>query len=658
MGFKLHDLLEPEETMGHLWHRFISKGTGIPSFPEAAVELAPLQRRLLVFFHGLGGHHGVELKPVSTQMSGHRMGWRDRIANVEGEIQQARFDGERLFLPALLDGFNDKKLNESLYFWLTAFCAATGETRPKFLRDRLQSDIETLRFAKQIVHRTLTEFPGLKKRYLELQSAVLELRPQHPLPPIERAIEINAQSLLGNTKPAEEDDEVKELAEQIRAAIEDPTQSLEAFTALGSYRPMMPVMLWGEIQIPKERQKSARSKDEDPIAGSSEEENATDKTIRAKRDKADQVERSDSLILYPFSGFLSWMESLNINRKIEDEDEDAASKTLDEIEEISLVNVSKRTATRLKFDLDLAPEDVDRERLSGKSLYPEWDYRINSYLPDHCSVLQETAREADEGREWKPDEAANRRIRAVRRRFEALHPTRQMLHGQLDGAEFDMEALIRSRCDLAASGEGTDRIFIQSRPQNRDLGIAVLIDTSRSTESWIEGRQVIEVAREALAALSLGLKASGDDFALYSFSSLRRERVYVSTIKGFREPVSSKTLSRIGALRPGFYTRMGAAIRHVGWELTKQPNERRLLLVITDGKPNDLDHYEGRYGIEDTKMAIMETRRLGLSVFGVTIDAKAQDYFPYIFGRGAYSIVSHPDRLTKALPLLFQHLVT
>src|SRR5690606_1126578 len=114
---------------------------------------------------------------------------------------------------------------------------------------------------------------------------------------------------------------------------------------------------------------------------------------------------------------------------------------------------------------------------------------------------------------------------------------------------------------------------------------------------------------------------------------------------------------RIAALAPGQYTRMGAAIRHVGRDLENQPQRRKLMLVLTDGKPNDIDYYEGRYGIEDTRMAIREARRAGLSVFGITIDEHAQDYFPYIFGSGAYSIVPDAARLPAALPAIYRQIV-
>ena len=98
-------------------------------------------------------------------------------------------------------------------------------------------------------------------------------------------------------------------------------------------------------------------------------------------------------------------------------------------------------------------------------------------------------------------------------------------------------------------------------------------------------------------------------------------------------------------------------MRHTSAELAAQSRKRKLLLVITDGKPNDLDHYEGRHGIEDTRMAVREARRAGQSVFGVTIDKSGQSWFPRLFGQGGFAVIPHPDRLTQALPQIYRQLV-
>ncbi len=640
---------EPEETVGELWHRIISAGTGIPAFPDEAVSFETLHKRLGIFFRGLGGEFGIELKAIKPETSRHRLKWRERLAHVDASILRARIDGDSLFLPETIEALPDSNLNTDLYFWLTAWAAAARSDLPQIHDDPLRTDIAYLRHAAMVTKRTLSEFPGMAPRYKRLKSALLKLRKPRDLPDSENWLESCIIAMLGGPAP-------KGPAAEMLDAILSPARSLEQWSAPAQYKPHMAVILWGE-SVPQPPRVEAEKREYDSEDSGPSEETDSEKTHKASRKNADQADRRDSLLLNPFSGLQQLMEMLNLNRQVEDDEEDTAKNAADSMDEITLTNTTKKAATKLSFNLNLSPEDIEIERLSGKHVYPEWDYRKGVYNEDFCNVLTSVGAEAEDGQEWKPDAESRRRIRAVKRQFEALRPKREIFRAQLDGPEFDMDALIRSRCDFLAHGEGSDRIYLQAREQGRDLAVAVLIDVSRSTESWIEGRQVIEVAREALAALTLGLTASGDEFAIYSFSSLKNKRIFLSTIKDFDEHSGPRILSRIGALKPGFYTRLGAALRHVSQELEKRPNEKRLILVITDGKPNDLDHYEGRYGVEDTKKAIKEARYAGNMVYGVTIDAKAQSYFPYIFGNGAFSIISHAGKLTQALPYLYQHLV-
>jgi nitric oxide reductase NorD protein len=122
------------------------------------------------------------------------------------------------------------------------------------------------------------------------------------------------------------------------------------------------------------------------------------------------------------------------------------------------------------------------------------------------------------------------------------------------------------------------------------------------------------------------------------------------------EPYDARVRGHIGAIKPGYYTRMGAAIRHASTVLGAQQANRRLLLILTDGKPNDLDHYEGRYGIEDTRHAIADARRQGLQPFCVTIDQRAGDYLPHLFGSDGYIVIRRPSELPRRLPLLYMQL--
>ena len=366
--------------------------------------------------------------------------------------------------------------------------------------------------------------------------------------------------------------------------------------------------------------------------------------------------------MHKFEALLSWAEFINLNRRVEDDDSENAKKAANDQDEIGLGQISKAPAAKLKLHLDLAPEDAAREALSGSVTYPEWDVRTNSYLPSHVRVLVSRVEDAANGGAALLSRHSQSRIRRVRRQFEAFRPGRLMTVGHTEGDELDMERAVASAVDFTVSGRADERIWRQLRQQKRDLAVSILLDISRSTESQVpghghDGRSVIDIEREALTALAWGLSACGDDFAINAFSSLKRDRVFFLKAKGFNEAMSSAVEARIASLQPGFYTRLGAAIRHASTELAAHGRQRRLLLVITDGKPNDLDHYEGRHGVEDSRMAVREARRMGHAVFGITIDRDGKAWFPRIFGAGGFAVVSNPNALTQVLPAIYRTLV-
>ncbi len=629
---------EPEETIGKLWHTLASRLDAPQAHDGAAVDLSEVAGRLAVLFRGLGGSPGVELRPVSPEVSHHRLSWRRRLGTEAEQLPRASFDGEILRLPDKLAVYPSREANGALYVWLAAAAAHAGTRIDE--TDPLRADLRALAAARQMVDETLNDAPGLRPLYAELCKGLLHQRDIPNLPPVEAAVEELIRHMLGDATP------LSATAEQLQAMDADQK-------APRGYQPFRPVPLWPELRavaFSEHHEVESRDTDGPP-------EESSEKTHRARRRKSDQAARSDSFILHKFEAILSWAEFLNLNRRVDDDDPDNAKKAADDQDEIGLGQISKAPPTRLKLHLDLAPEDVNRERLSGRILYPEWDVRSGQYLPDHVNVLTSDADIREDAAEFGKDPATARRIRAVKRQFEALRPGRVMTRGHLDGDQLDIEAAVRAETDRRASGEGNDRIWLQSRPEARDLAVSILLDVSRSTESAVTGRAVIDIEREALAALAWGLNACGDDFAIHAFSSLKRQRVYVQRCKRFDEPMGTTVEQRIASLRPGHYTRLGAAIRHASADLATQTRKRRLLLVITDGKPNDLDHYEGRHGIEDTCMAVREARRAGQSVFGVTIDKTGKSWFPRMFGQGGFAVIPDPHRLTMALPQIYRQLV-
>jgi len=349
---------------------------------------------------------------------------------------------------------------------------------------------------------------------------------------------------------------------------------------------------------------------------------------------------------------MSWAESLNLNRMVDDDDQDNAAKAAEDQDQLSLSQTLKRAAKRLRLSLDLSPQDAEHERLAGTYVYPEWNRRSGAYMLAHARVLEA---EAKPRLAYAPDPKL---VTRVKRQFAPLHPRGVMLPRQVDGDDLDLDAIVTSRTDIACGHEGSDRVWQSSRPMARDLSVAILMDCSHSTEAAIGDTSVIEVAREALSALAEGIDTAGDRLGIWGFSSLRRDRVFVHRCKTFEDPMSSAVTARIGGLTPGHYTRLGAAIRHVSAQLAEEGATRRLLLVLTDGKPNDLDHYEGQHGIEDSRMAVREARALGQAVHGVIVDVDGQDRFARIFGRAGFTLLPHPERLPGALHDIYQTLTT
>ncbi|WP_207103027.1 nitric oxide reductase activation protein NorD [Paracoccus shandongensis] len=630
---------EPEETVGKLWHRLASRMDPPQRFPDAAVRFDDMRGRIAVLFRGLGGGADVELKPVADQASRHRLSWRRRLASDGDHLARASFDREALRLPVELAVFPRPEDNEGLYLWLAAASAHAPGFVPR--SDPLLADLAAISAGIAMTHATLEAAPGLRPLWSRLCRAHLASRTRPALRGTEARVEALLRHLLGDPTLPEP---------ALLGGYADPPAQ---WRAPRGYRPMLPVPMWPDL-----RGLGAGTGDQVaslPTDGTPEE--SGDGTARkTRRMKSDQAERRDSIILYKFEAMLTWAEMLNLNRRVEDDDLDNAKKAAEDHEEIVLGQVSKAPATKLKLHLDLAPEDVDRESVAGKFTYPEWDARGGVWMRDHCRVLAAPVEPAPDYA-GITDPAARRRIEAVRRQFQALRPARLIRHGQPDGEDLDLDAALRSVTDLRATGRGSDRIWRQARPENRDLAVSILLDVSRSTESAVTGRPVIDIAREALTALAWGLDACGDRFAVQGFSSLKRDRVWIHDCKSFDEPMSRTIEARIHALRPGFYTRLGAAVRHASAGLACEGRSRRLLIVITDGKPNDLDHYEGRHGIEDSAMAVREARRAGHAVFGITIDRDAQGWFPRIFGQGGFSVIRDPDRLTNALPQIYRQLV-
>jgi nitric oxide reductase NorD protein len=290
--------------------------------------------------------------------------------------------------------------------------------------------------------------------------------------------------------------------------------------------------------------------------------------------------------------------------------------------------------------------------------YPEWDWQAGDYRPAGAIVRTYEPDVTDDT--WGTTVLARHGaiVRRLREQFDRLRARRTRLTQQRDGDELDLTACVRAWVDQRTGHTVDDRLYIAVRPARRGIAIALLIDISGSTDEWIDARRrVIDVEKIALMLASEALDALGDPYAVLTFSGKGRGNVRMRTIKAFDETNGLDVRRRIGALEPEGYTRAGAAIRHAAALLERQPAAHRLLLVLSDGKPNDVDAYEGLSGVEDTRQAINEARAAGVYPFCLTIDRQGQEYLGRIFGEAGHTVLRNPRQLPTALVKVVKHLL-
>ena len=337
---------------------------------------------------------------------------------------------------------------------------------------------------------------------------------------------------------------------------------------------------------------------------------------------------------------------------------------LSELPEARLVSTPARPREVLLSD-DPPPAravheaDADPRPGAERIEYPEWDWRAAAYRSPGATVLLLPAVAGP--REWIDRTLAQRHgmLREIRRRFELLRAQRVRQRNQLDGDDIDLQAWLDGQADWQAGLSMTQRLYQADRRSRRDMAIMLLIDVSGSTDSWIAAeRRVIDVAREALLLVCVALEGMAEPYSVLAFSGEGRHGVTVRGVKRFDERYGGEVAQRIAGLEPERSTRAGAAIRHATAVLMRQPAEHRLLLLLSDGKPNDVDEYEGRYGVEDMRQAVTEGKLQGVRPFCLTIDRQAASYLPVVFGPNQYALLPRPELLPTVLLDWLRRLVT
>jgi nitric oxide reductase NorD protein len=289
----------------------------------------------------------------------------------------------------------------------------------------------------------------------------------------------------------------------------------------------------------------------------------------------------------------------------------------------------------------------------GAFLYNEWDYERQHYRKNWSVLREMEVHPSHDGFVAETLQKYRGLTGELRRTFEALRGEDKLLKKQPYGDDVDIDALVEAYADTKNGLEMTDRLFTKLHKLERNIAVMFMVDMSGSTKGWIN-----DAEREALVLLCESLELLGDRYAIYGFSGMTRKRCEVYKVKGFDDPYDREVQARISGIRPKDYTRMGVTIRHLSKLLNGVEARTRLLITLSDGKPDDYDGYRGAYGIEDTRQALIEARRDGIHPFCITIDTEARDYLPHMYGAANYVVIDEVRKLPLKVSDIYRRLTS
>jgi len=609
-----------EEWVGVKWHHYITSKS-LPTFPAATVNLVDIKKPLAIFFRALGGDKAISLGHTTAQLfEGHR-NWLQKIAGAAKRFEKAHFSRDNLYLPESMAFFDNQQSNLDVYYWLVAMASHNHVPHSKHL----------LAHNLYLTKKTLCQWPGLTKSYHNLVRQHLAQRPHlKQIPKSFQQHEVLIKKLLMHPNCNHPLPEFSE-------------SNLSAWVPMWLYpNPQHTIKQTNKQALPQAK-------------NSSEAKAQQQKSKRYSAEQIETEEDKDGLLSFRLESLFSWSEFINLDRSEEDGDDDEALKTADDLDKISIGQ--GETSHKIKLDLDLPAAEYDDEVLEKGILIPEWHHKKQQLIPNYCS-LQLMQITPSESAVWPTQ--LQRQAQQLKRQFEAFKPQRKWLNQQIDGEEPDLLSFIDFTADKQAGQIHSEpKLYRNLHNKQRDLSSLILTDLSLSTDAYVnDEKKVIDVIREALYLFAESLHAAQENFAIAGFASRKRSHVRYYPIKKFNQKYDELIKKRIHAIQPSYYTRMGTAIRYATQELLTQKSKQKLLLLLTDGKPNDLDQYEGRYGLEDTKMAVKEAKQKGIIPFCVSIDHQAYDYLPYIFGSQSYCHIKNAAELPNKLPLLYIQLIS
>ena len=339
-----------------------------------------------------------------------------------------------------------------------------------------------------------------------------------------------------------------------------------------------------------------------------------------------------------------------------DDDMEEHKNALDELKMANTVRTDEDTHSVYQTDfLENITVAESAEAGTGDYFlsYDEWNFASRKYKRNFCKLYPKSIVQTDVDyyKTTIKDHAAT--LTALRKMLANLNNRYQQQRRQTQGDDFDMDALTDYVIDVKSGHTPSEKIYISKRKNQKDLSILLLLDVSLSSDGYAADNRIIDVEKQVSILFGEILDEFNVDFSIDAFfSKTRNYSTYVS-LKPFDEAWSSAKY-KIGTVQPQGYTRIGTALRHSGTLLEQRESKSKWIILLSDGKPNDYDRYEGKYGINDVRQALHELQSKQINAYALAIEAQAKYYLPIMFGQNHYQILTTPMELLGALVKLYE----
>jgi nitric oxide reductase NorD protein len=597
----LHYWLEFEESIGKVWDNYLNRK--VHKFhEEQKVYFEDISKSLNIFHRLMGGEKAKELQITDKRYVETSRTLLQKISFLGKEFFLTWQDEESVYLPASFAYFSTKEENEMLYYWLVAMATQVENvTNHNLIEQNLKA-----------MHYLTKRYSGFDIFYKQSSQYLMDKYEQLSF--------------------------LKSLDEQSN---QDLTNDYP--NPLWIYPPAITLNYANNIEDEEQ---------EEPIR-----EEGKDKSeelhMKKQTNQIDDKHETDGFLAFLPESLMSIFEQVNVDRCEDDSFDEDALYHAEDLDEITIGQKQANLSARIKMDLELLPDTTVLYPLGKGHFIDEWDYLKSEYLVKYVRILPQVTTNVI------PTELPVRLKKTVRKiqgELDLLQLDRIKNDNLPYGDEINIDSWIEYFGHQNKSMHH-QKFYTTFEKKTRDMSTLILADISLSTEGGITQEvRIIDVIKDSLMVFSEALEKLQDKFAIYTFSSLQNKKVYFNIIKNFKDKYDALIRGRIDTIKPQYYTRMGAAIRESAKILDKQQSANKLLLIISDGKPNDEDRYDGRYGIEDTKKALEEVKQKGITPFCITVDLDAKEYLGYLFGRNGYAVVRDGQKLPKVLTEVYINL--